>query len=449
MERGGGFASAELALVEDEAPDHWWRLFNDPTLIALESEAAQSNLDLQSAVIRVEESRAQLGLINAERYPLVSASASYSRQALSEHEPMAKLGAPTSPADSWGLGILASWELDLWGSLRYQSQSAEARLNASGFGMEAVKVSVAGDVAHAYLLLRGVQAQEKITEEHRKIAERLLQMAESRKLSGVATHFDVASARAELARIDAHRHQLHQKRDVSMNALALLLGKAPRELNASLVVAGSPAMPKRLPIGIPSELARKRPDILQAEARLRAAVADVGAATADFYPRISLTGTVGLQALELSDMGSWDSRRFSFGPTLYLPIFQGGRLKSNLALSEARHRLAGVTYQKTVLRAWHEVDDALNAYTAEAKRHLALESAMEQSRVALDIIESSYRGGTADFTSVLLARRSLLDSQSALADCMTASALSVVSLYRALGGGWSPDLQISTGKDSA
>jgi outer membrane protein TolC len=200
-------------------------------------------------------------------------------------------------------------------------------------------------------------------------------------------------------------------------------------------------MPQRLPIGVPSELARNRPDILQADAQLRAAVSDIGAAEADFYPRVSLTGNIGLTGTSLSDLGNWGSRLFSVGPSLYLPIFQGGRLKSNLALTEARQRLAGIAYQQTVLRAWHEVDDALSAYTTELKRHEQLELALAQNQTALDVAQRAYQQGTADFTTVLVSRRSLLSSQAELNDSATASALSVVALYRALGGGWSPELR--------
>lgn len=431
----------EAALVDEPAPSEWWQLFGDATLTALQAEAATANLDLQAAAARIEESRAQLGLANAARRPQLSADASYARSALSENSPMAALGAQTSASDNWSMGLQAGWELDLWGHLRYLSDSAEARLQASAYGMGAVKVSVAGDVARTYLLLRGIQAQQTIVEENRRIAENLVNLTESRQRNGVATRYDAAAARADLAGIEARLTQLKQQRDALMNALALLLGQPPRELDARLRSAGLPPMPERLPVGVPSELARQRPDILQAEARLRAAVADIGAAKADFYPRISLTGSVGVQAFDFSDLGSWDSRRFSVGPTLYLPIFQGGRLKSNLALSEARHRLAGISYQQTVLRAWHEVDDALNAYTTELKRHKQLQVALTQNQTALDVAQRAYQQGAADFTSVLVARRSLLASQAELTDCATASALSVVALYRALGGGWSPELR--------
>ncbi|AIF48186.1 multidrug transporter [Dyella japonica A8] len=409
-------------------------------MTTLEAEASASNLDLQAATARIDESRAQLGLVNASRQPQVAADASYERAGISQHSPLAMVGAPASATNLWSIGLEASWELDLWGHLRHLSESADARLQASGFGMASVKVSVAGNVARTYLLLRGTQAQISITEENRHIAEHLVQLADSRLQNGVATRFDVASARADVASIEARLSRLQQQRDALMNALALLLGKPPRELDARLSGTPLPSMPHRLPIGVPSELAHNRPDILQAEARLRATVADIGAAKADFYPRISLTGNLGVQAFDLSDLGSWNSRQFSFGPTLYLPIFQGGRLERNLELSEARHRLAGIAYQQTVLSAWHEVDDALSAYTTELKRHQQLQEALTQNQTALDVAERGYQQGTVDFTSVLVARRSLLASQAELVDCATASALSVVSLYRALGGGWSPDL---------
>jgi NodT family efflux transporter outer membrane factor (OMF) lipoprotein len=434
----------ETALIEEAVPSQWWRLFDDATLIALEAEAAQSSLDLLAAAERIEEHRAHLGLAESARRAQVAADAGYARSALSEHSPMAMLGAPTAATELWTLGLQAVWELDLWGHLRHLAKSAEARLQASRFGMAAVRVSVAAEVARVYLLLRGVQRQEMITAENRRIAADLLRMAESRERNGVATRYDTAAAHADLAGIEARSIQLRHQRDLLMNTLALLLGKPPRELDARLATANRPSMPRQLPIGIPSELARRRPDILQAEARLRAAVADIGAARADFYPRIRLTGSAGVQAVDFSDLGPWASRRSAVGPVLYLPIFDGGRLKSNLVLSEARHRLAGIDYRQTVLRAWHEVDDALGTYASEAKRSDELRFAVAQNETALAVARRGYREGLADFSAVLLARRSLLVSRSALSDCATASALSVVSLYRALGGGWSPRLDTET-----
>lgn len=433
--------ASQPALTQDAVPAQWWALFGDARLEALQREAAGANLDLQAAMVRIEESRARLGLVRADRRPQIGATAAYTRSGLSENAPLAKLGASTDAIDLWRLGLQAGWELDLWGRLRHLDHAAQARLQATGYQADAMKVSVAGDVARTYLLLRGVQAQEAILIENRQIAGNLVSVAESRERNGVATRFDAAAARADLAGVEASLSQVRQQRDALINALAFLLGRAPRELNETLADGAMPAMPQRLPLGLPSGLARQRPDILQAEANLRAAVADIGAAKADFYPRISLTGSIGVEALDAQDLNHWRSRAFSVGPALHLPIFQGGRLKANLELSQARHRLAGIAYQRVVLQAWREVDDALRSYASERERHRQLQTAFDENTTALQVAQRSYQQGRTDFSSVLLARRSLLASQSELADCATASALSVVSLYRALGGAWSPALK--------
>jgi outer membrane protein TolC len=184
----------EPALSEASAPAEWWQLFSDATLTTLQAEAAETNLDLQAAITRIEESRAQMGLVDAARWPQISAGAAYSRQALSQQSQLAMLGAPTDASSVWLLGLQASWELDLWGHLRRLSESAEARLQATTYGMGVVRVLVAGDVARTYLLLRGVQAQMTIVEENRQIAENLVHLAESRQRNGVATRFDTAAA---------------------------------------------------------------------------------------------------------------------------------------------------------------------------------------------------------------------------------------------------------------
>ncbi len=432
--------SEQAALSQSPVPRQWWALFNDPTLTALEAEI-EANLDLQAASLRIEESRARLGLTEAARRPQLFTEAGYSRDAISKNSGLHRLGQPTSGYDTWSLGLQASWELDFWGHLQNQEESARANLDAAWYGQKAAQVSVAAEVARSYLLLRSAQAQLELVTENLQIAAELVRLADSRERNGVATRFDIASARADAAGLQARYEELQHQSDALKNSLALLLGKPPHAFDRRVAVAELPPMPARLPIGIPSELAQRRPDVLQAEARFRAAVADIGAAKSDFYPRISLTGNLGVQAFNLSDLGSWGSRRYSVGPTLYLPIFDGGRLSSQLALTETRHRLAGIAYQQTVLRAWHEVDNALSGYSSELRRHEQLELALTQNRTALEVAQRGYRQGTADFTSVLMARRSLLASQYELNDCATASALAVVALYRALGGGWSSHLQ--------
>ncbi len=432
----------EASLNEKMMSSPWWDLFNDSTLAWLENIAEKSNFDILSAMTRIDESRAKLGLINATRNPQIEGRASYARQALSEHESLSTLGAPTSSGNSWDVGIQAGWELDLWGHLRKQVESANASLEVTKFDMESVRVSVTADVARTYLLLRGMQTQVKIYQKQEDIAQQLLLLTQSQQKNGVATRIDINNAFENLSKIKAQLLKLEHQRDILINALTLLVGKYPHELDNPLAIADLPPMPKSLPIGIPSELASKRPDILQADARLRAAVADIGAAEADFYPRVSLTGSFSLKAFELSDLGSWDARHYGIGPTLYLPIFQGGRLESNLELSIAHHRLAGLNYQKVVLNAWHEIDNALATYLTENQRHKELELMLQQRKDSLDVVNRGYDEGYKSLKSVLEAESALLYSEFELTDCTTSSALSIVSLYRALGGNWSPDLHV-------
>jgi NodT family efflux transporter outer membrane factor (OMF) lipoprotein len=300
-------------------------------------------------------------------------------------------------------------------------------------------VALAAEVARIYLQLRGTQAELWIAEQNRSIAEGALRVVESRERNGVATRFETSSARAQLASVNALVPDLTQRRNALMNALALLLGAPPRALDAQLRDAMPlPALPANVPVGVSSELARRRPDILRAEAQLHAATAAIGVAKADFYPRISLRGRAGVEAFQFSDLGSWDSRVFAVGPTVYLPIFQGGRLTQRLALSEAQQKTAALAYRQTVLRAWHEVDNALDAWAAQQRQYAELVISYEQNKEALRVAERGYQEGAADYLSVLTAQRNLLTSQLALNGSSTGATLTIVNLYKALGGGWNP-----------
>ncbi|MGB6008972.1 efflux transporter outer membrane subunit [Castellaniella sp.] len=434
----------------ENVPVSWWALFNDPVLSDLESRAQAGNLDLQVASERIEQSRARLGIASSAMLPSVGGSASYSREAISEHGKFAALGAPTNAGDFWQLGFDASWELDLWGRARRLRESAAATFEATRYEREAARVTVSAEVARIYLQLRGTQAQLDIARQNLGIADRTLGLVESRERNGVATRFETSSARAQLAGIKAMVPELTQRRNALMNALALLLGKEPRALDAQLMEAMPlPSLPTNVPVGLPSELAHRRPDILRAEARLHAATAAIGAAKADFYPRIGLRGGIGLQALDFNDLGSWDSRFFSVGPTVYLPIFQGGRLKQRLILSEARQKTAAIAYRQTVLRAWHEVDNALDAWAAQQNRHAELLVSFAQNEQALRAAEQGYKEGAADYLGVLAAQRGTLASQTRLNDSATKAALALVNLFKSLGGGWEPDALAAAAQSSS
>ncbi len=426
-----------MRLSGDGVPAEWWRLFEDPILVRLQARAAAGNLDLRMAAERVEQSRAQLGIAVSALLPGVDAGASYAREAISENGKFAALGAPTNATDFWRLGFTAGWEIDLWGRARRLREGAAASLEASMYDREAARVALSAEVARAYLQLRGTQAQLGITRQNLEVAERVLSLTESRAHHGVATRFETATARAQLATVRAWIPELNKRRNNLLNALALLMGETPRALDEQLSDAMPlPALPAAVPVGVSSELARRRPDIQRAEAQLHAANAAIGVAKADFYPRISLIGQLGVEAFQGGDLANWDSRYFSIGPTVYLPIFQGGRLVQRLALSESRQKSAALAYRQTVLQAWHEVDNALDAWAEQQREHSELLVSYEHSKQALNAAERGYQQGASDYLTVLTAQRNLLASQARVNASATDGTLTVVNLYKSLGGGW-------------
>ena len=428
-------------LSEQPVPQAWWTLFNDDLLVQLERELDAGNLDLQLAATRIEQSRARLGVAASAQGPQLDASAGYSRSRLSEYSRMAALGASTAPGDYWSLGSGAHWELDLWGQLSKRTDAARQRLQASRYELAGARVSISAELARTYLLLRGVQQQLQLAERELGINRNLLTLQQSRREQGVATDYDTASARAAVSESQAQIPPLETQRHQLMNALALLLGRMPEALKTTLAEdARLPKRPKQLPVGVPSELAHRRPDILAAEAQLRAATADIAAARADFYPRITLGLSTGLEAMDSADFGSWGSRTFALGPSLYLPIFQGGRLRRMLELTEAREKAAAIAYRKTVLNAWHEVNNALHEYQEALGRYHRLDQARIDTEQALQAVQRARQHGYASRIEVLQAQLALLHREQAQTDAATASALSVVALYRALGGGWSDEL---------
>jgi NodT family efflux transporter outer membrane factor (OMF) lipoprotein len=438
-------APTATGVTADPVPQAWWTLFKDPVLDSLVAQAWDSNLDLQAATARLRQSRAQEGIAGAGLLPQVGSHATYQKQAVSPYGPWGLVGAPAAPHDSFDIGFDASWEIDLWNHQGRIQEGALAQVEASAYDREVVRVSLAAEIARTYLTLRGTQERLDIARQNQDIAQHMVRLAQSRQRNGVATRFDLASALAQSAEVDALVPALRQQQNELMNALALASGEPPRHLDDVLSPTGR--IPEALPqiaVGIPSELARRRPDILKAEARLHAATADIGAAEADFYPRISLIGSLGLLSFKEADLGKWSARQFSVGPSVYLPIFEGGRLKQTLELTKAREQAAAIDYRKTVLQAWHEIDNALNARLSTQQRHDALAVAYKQSSEALDAARQSYLNGATDYVSVLVAQHNVLSSQLELSESSTAAAVSMVTLYKALGGGWDPKVLAAT-----
>ena len=452
-------------LTDQYLNPEWWTLLNDPLLTSLEVRATSQNLDLQSAQARIGQSRAKLRIAGADLYPTIGANASELRERASPNG-ILKLTGPSSPVSAtaangadpygtsalsgsggsapynlWQYGFDASWELDLWGRVRRTRESAQANAEAAALEAAGVKVSVSAEVARTYLELRGVQNTLDIARKNQGIARASLRLAKHRQDEGVATRYDSASAAAQLATVSASIPDLERQVSALMNALALLVDEAPHALDDELQAAVTvPVPPDNVPVGLPSELAHRRPDILRAEAALHAATADIGAAKANFYPTVSLTGSFGIQALKFSEAGDWSARQFAFGPVLHLPIFEGGRLMGTLALTKARQQEAAIQYQRTVLGAWHEVDDSITAYRSEQVRYAQLGTAVEENRIAFETAKNRYGQGASTFLTVLIAQRDLLASETALSQSRTNVSLAMVKLYKSLGGGWNAPL---------
>jgi NodT family efflux transporter outer membrane factor (OMF) lipoprotein len=453
--------------VEAPIDPNWWTLFKDPKLTGLEQRVANENLDVRVAALRIDESRAQYDVAAAAGLPSINANASYTRQKASNVGVFANapnaLGASgisgstagglgsrkLNAFDAYQVGFTSSWELDLWGQIRRSVESAGATIQASEDTRRGVLLASLAEVARDYITLRGVQTDLRIARENVQIAQDSLKLTQQRAAGGVTTTLDVAQAQGQLSTILAQIPTLEQQEAQLINAVSLLLGMPPNALRAELQTPGAvPPVPPLVPIGLPSELARRRPDVRVAEAQLHATTANIGVAEAAFYPSVTLSGSFGLQAIQFAPMFGFDARQFALGPTVSVPIFEGGQLKATLHLSEARQKEAAITYQQTVLTALHEVDNALTAYRSEQARRQQLTEAVAEIRRALDLARARYAQGVTDFLTVLVIQRALEDSELLLADSTTTVSNNLVALYKALGGGWETDLPDAPKPDS-
>ena len=420
----------------------WWADFNDPTLSSLIERSMATNLDLRQAVLRIEETRAQRSVTAASLWPSLSANASYTGTRLSATTATGSLFTGTrgisfpNPYNQYQLGADVSWEVDLFGRVRRSVEVADANIEESIEDQHAVIVSLLGDVTQNYIELRGAQLRKATVEQSIATTSELLELARKRRAAGLTSDVDVVEATAQLTATRAQLPAFDLAITQAINQLSRLMGLEPESLRAELDTAApiSP-LPATVPIGLPSELARRRPDIRQAEASLHAATAEVGVAVAGLFPRLTLTGSGGYQSETVGQLTQWASRFYSLGPTLELPVFDLGRWKT-VALQDVRAKEAALAYAATVLNALHEVENARAAYGADQDRRAWLESTVAQNRDAWLLARQRYDGGVASFIEVLDAERTLQQNQLSLADTSTEVGDDLVRLYRALGGGW-------------
>lgn len=439
--------SATLAGGETNAPAAlagWWGNFHDSELDSLINRAVQSNLDLRIAQARVREARAEYGITAASLWPAAGVSGSYARAQASHHQPV--LGSIPLPPDVpfennvYQAGFDASWELDVFGGNRRATEAARAEVAASEFSRRATLITLLGDVARNYIDVRGYQRRLTIARQNIKAQAAALAIANDRFTNGLSSDLDVQQAATLLATTRAEVPALETALKNSIHRLGVLLGRTPGTLLAELsAIAPVPAAPPVVPVGLPSDLLLRRPDVQRAERQLAAATANIGVARADLFPKFYLTGLGGFQSISASDWFTPGSQFWSVGPTVQWRIFEGGRIRANIKLQDARQEQALAAYEQTTLTAFEDVENSLVAYANEQIRRRTLEDAVTSSRKSLELANKLYANGLTDFINVLEAERSLYQAQDALVQSDRTVATDVVALYKSLGGGWQTD----------
>lgn len=419
----------------------WWGEFNDPLLDSLIERAAKSNLDIALAEARLREARALYGVTAAGAWPTVDVTESYTRIRTSENAFAAGRVAPQGGGNLeqnlFRTGFDSSWEIDLFGATRRRVEAAQAGVDAAVEDRRAVLVTLLGDVARNYIDLRGLQRQLIVARANLSAQQETARLTKIRFDAGLTSDLDSAQAEGLAQQTAAQIPALESVLKQTAYRLDLLLGHQPGALADELTLdAPIPALPPTAHVGLPAELLRRRPDIRRAERQLAAASAEVGAATADLYPKFSLTGAFGLQSVSASDWFTGRSRFWSIGPTISWPIFDAGRIRANIEVRNAQQEQALRNYEKSVLTALGDVESALVNYAKEQSRYRSLLEATAANRRAVDLANELYRQGLVAFLNVLDAQRTLYVTENDLAQSEANMASNLVLLYKALGGGW-------------
>jgi multidrug efflux system outer membrane protein len=420
--------------------DAWWEGFHDATLNSLMTDALQSAPDLAVAEARVREARALAGIAGAEQYPTANAGAKYDRTHGSANVPVGVppggLG-PGANGNLWQAGFDASWEIDVFGGKRRGVEAADASYQATVADLGDVELTLLAEVARNYIELRGAQRQLAVARSNLSIQQDSLSLTRSQFDAGLASRLDVLRAQAQVSDTDAAIPTFEANERASIYRIGALIGHPPEQLLAQLDTPQAiPLAVADVPVGLPSDLLRRRPDIRAAEHRIAAANARIGVAQADLYPHFSLTGAAGLESLNASTFLTAPSRYFSIGPNISWLIFDAGKVRFEMRAEEARTDQAAAVYQRTVLRALRDVETALVSYAQSQVQHERLAAEVTADREAVTIATRLYRQGLNDFLSVLDAERSLYAADDKLAQSDRDTALALVALYKALGGGW-------------
>ncbi len=425
---GSARAADEAALLK------WWEVFNDPLLSRLVQRAVAGNLDLKSAYARVKEARHLLGVALGTVMPAVDGSGQAVRQRTSENSGLPGGGAV---GNSFSLQMDASWEIDLFGRIRRTVEAARADFQASREDQRGVLVSLYAEVARVYLQVRTAQVRLATTRENIASQKEVLSLTRARFRNGLASALDVSQAQEVLAGTEAQVPPLRIDLAKNLSALAVLLGLPPGSLDQEFQTVRPIEVPRQIvTLGVPADLLRRRPDIRAAERRVASQSARVGVATADLYPSFTLFGTIGLSAASSGDLFQSGSRIFTLGSGFSWKLFQGGAVRSQIKAEDARLEQALLSYRQAVLGALREVENALVSFDQLQKQAAILRRAAAAARRTLKLSVDLYKEGLADFQRVLDAQRTLFENGDQLVQAQGNAAGALVSLYKALGGGW-------------
>lgn len=421
----------------------WWTVFNDPILDDLIKKARIDNYDLKVAVAKINQLQAQLNFAKGEYAPFIEGSGSVERSRTSKGtvEDPSFIPPPQTRTDTiMDLGGSASWEIDLWGRIARSVESAAASYEASIEDYRDVLVVLFADVASNYVSVRTLQDRIKLAQSNVELQKKTLQLTRDRFKAGISPLLDVRQAELNLSTTESTIPTLRFQLDQAINRIGVLLGEYPSALQAELnKPAQIPAPPHDIAIGLPAELLRQRPDIRQAERNVAAQTAQIGVATAELFPQFSIFGTLGIEAVDSVTFFNSSNITFGFGPQFSWRLFEGGRLRSNIKIQEAITEELIFNYVNTVLLALEEVENSMVAYVQQVDRKESLERSVEAAEGAVELVETLYKTGLTDFQNVLDTQRSLFQQQDQLAESKGDIVQNLISLYEALGGGWSPD----------
>ncbi|HTM96053.1 MAG TPA: efflux transporter outer membrane subunit [Croceibacterium sp.] len=417
----------------------WWTRFDDPLLSQLVSSAVAGNKDLAEASARLREARAARDATYGRAEPQAGASAAVTRNRLSENGllPVGRVPGLGPDLSLYDIGFDASWELDLWGGTRRAIEGADARAQAAEEAHRAVVIQVIAEVVRSYIALRSAQGLRDNAIKNAEIQTALARLVADRARAGSASRFDVARAEALARSSAASVPRFESDATAAAFRIALLLGQPPEALYDRLRASGSLPQPVvEVGAGLRSDLLRRRPDIRQAERELAASTADIGVATAELFPHLSLLGGSGLQSRTPGDLLSADSLRFQFGPSLHWPIFSGGRIRAQIRAADARADAAMARYERAVLAALSDTETALNQYASAGEARAERDAARSAAAEAVTLARTRYLAGEDDLTALLLAQAEYNAAEQQSIQALATQLQNVAALYKALGGGW-------------